>query len=65
MHAQAGVTIVDIITECNGTKVETVEDINAIKNKFKPGDKLKIKVYRQGSYKDITIVLGEEIPSND
>ena len=61
----AGVKIGDIITECNGTKVETVEDINAIKNKFKPGDKLKIKVYRQGSYKDITIVLGEEIPSND
>lgn len=61
----AGVKIGDIITECNGTKVETVEDINTIKNKFKPGDKLKIKVYRQGSYKDITIVLGEEIPSND
>lgn len=60
----AGVKIGDIIVECNGKAVETVEDINEIKNQFAPGDKLKIKVYRQGAYKDITLVLGEEVPSN-
>lgn len=60
----AGVKIGDIIVECNGKAVETVDDINQIKNQFAPGDKLKIKVYRQGAYKDITLVLGEEVPSN-
>lgn len=60
----AGVKIGDIIVECNGKSVESVEDINEIKNQFAPGDKLKIKVYRQGNYKEITLVLGEEVPSN-
>ena len=61
----AGIKIGDIIVECNGKKVETVEDINEIKNKFAPGDKLQLKVYRQGSYKEITLILGEDVPIND
>lgn len=61
----AGIKIGDIIVECNGEKVETVQDINDIKNQFAPGDKLTLKVYRQGNYKDITLVLGEDIPVND
>ncbi len=59
----AGVKIGDIIVECEGKKVTTVDEINDVKNKKKPGDKMKIKVYRQGTYKEITIVLGEEIPT--
>ena len=61
----AGIKIGDIIVECNGKTVETVEDINEIKNKFAPGDKLSLKVYRQGNYKDITLILGEDVPIND
>lgn len=61
----AGVKIGDIIVECEGEKVTTVDDINQIKNKFKPGEKMKIKVYRQGQYKNITIVLGEEAPGSN
>lgn len=59
----AGVKIGDIITECDGTKVETVEDINEIKNKKQPGDEMILKVYRQGKYKDITLILGEDAPA--
>ncbi len=59
----AGVKIGDIITECDGTKVETVEEINKIKNKKQPGDQMTIKVYRQGEYKKITLILGEDMPS--
>ena len=59
----AGIKIGDIVVECNGTKVETVDDINQIKNKHAPGDELTLKVYRQGSYKNIVVVLGEEVPS--
>jgi len=61
----AGIKIGDIIVECNGEKVETVEDINEIKNEFSPGDKMTLKVYRQGEYKEITLILGEDIPNND
>ncbi len=59
----AGVKIGDIITECDGVKVETVEEINKIKNKKQPGDEMTIKVYRQGEYKKITLILGEDMPS--
>lgn len=59
----AGVKIGDIIVECNGKKVTTVDEINDIKNKFQPGDTLEIKVHRQGSYKTIQVILGEDIPS--
>lgn len=58
----AGIKIGDIIVECDGQPVKTVEDINKIKNKYKPGDELKLKVYRQKNYKEITVVLGEELP---
>lgn len=58
----AGIKIGDIIVECDDQPVKTVEDINKIKNKYKPGDELKIKVYRQKDYKEIKVVLGEELP---
>jgi len=59
----AGIKIGDIITACDGKKVETVEDINEIKNKKQPGDKMTVTVYRQGKKLDIELVLGEEMPS--
>lgn len=58
----AGVKIGDIITECEGKKVETVEELNEIKNKHKVGDTITLKVYRQGKTIDIRLVLGEEAP---
>lgn len=61
----AGVKIGDIITECDDTKVETVEDINEIKNQKQPGDEMTLKVYRQGKYKKITLILGEDVPSEE
>lgn len=58
----AGIKIGDIITECEGKKVETVEELNEIKNKHKVGDTITLKVYRQGKTIDIRLVLGEEAP---
>jgi len=60
----SGVNIGDIIVECEGEPIETVDDINEIKNKKSPGDEIKIKVYRRGEYVDITIILGEENPGS-
>lgn len=59
----AGIKIGDIITECQGAKIETVDDLNEIKNKHKVGDTLEMKVYRQGKTIDIKLILGEEAPS--
>ncbi len=58
----AGIKIGDIIVECEGKKIETVDDLNDIKNKHKVGDTLKMKVYRHGKTIDIKLVLGEEAP---
>jgi len=49
----------DVIVELNGTKVLSVAEINVIKNKLKIGDNIKIKVYRDKEYKELTITLGE------
>lgn len=62
---KAGVEVGDIIVECEGQPVEEVEDINEIKNKLKPGDKITVKVYRHGDYKSLKIILGEEVPDTN
>lgn len=59
----SGIKIGDIIVECDGEPIETVDDINDIKNKKNPGDEITLKVYRKGEYKDIKIILGEENPN--
>ena len=55
----AGIRQGDVITEVNDTKVKSVSEINVIKNKLKIGDKIKIKVYRDKNYIDITVTLKE------
>lgn len=37
-----------------------MDELNEIKNTHKIGEELKIKVNRDGSEKDLTIVLGEQ-----
>lgn len=49
----------DIITEVEGKKVTSVDDINEVKDAHKIGDKLKFKIYRDGNYKDIELTLQE------
>lgn len=52
---KAGLRPGDVITSINGTKITTVNDIDAIKNKSKAGDVLNITVKRDN--KDVTIKL--------
>lgn len=58
----AGIKSKDVITEVEGEKVESVEDINVIRDKFKAGDKVKMKIYRKTTDKtlDVEITLGED-----
>ena len=56
----AGIKIGDVITEADGTKITTMDELNAIKNKKNIGDTIKLKVYRDGKYKDVTVTLQEQ-----
>ena len=57
---KAGIKAGDIITEVEGKEVDSVDDINEIKNKYNVGDKIKIKLYRDGNYVDVEVTLGEQ-----
>ncbi len=57
---KAGIRIGDVITEADGTKITTMDKLNEIKNKKKIGDTLKLKIYRDGKTKDITVTLQEQ-----
>lgn len=46
--AQAGLRRGDIILEFEGEKVETSDEINVIKDRYKPDDVVTMKVYRDG-----------------
>lgn len=57
---KAGIKIGDVITEIEGTKITTMDELNEIKNKKSIGDTIKLKVYRDGNYKDISLTLQEQ-----
>lgn len=57
---KAGIKIGDVIIEADGTKVTTMDELNTIKNKHTIGDTMKLKIYRNGSEKDIELVLQEQ-----
>lgn len=58
----AGIQIGDIITEMDGKKVTTVEEMNVIKNQHQVGDTIELTVFRQGGDLKIKLILGEEMP---
>lgn len=58
----AGIKNKDVILEVNGEEVKTVQKINDIRDKFKAGDKIKMKVYRKSTDKtfEVEVTLGED-----
>lgn len=58
----SGIQIGDIIVSVDGEDITTVDDLNEIKNKHKVGDKLELKIFRNGQYVNISLILGEEMP---
>ncbi|HBT19566.1 MAG TPA: hypothetical protein DEA52_05870 [Clostridiaceae bacterium] len=55
----AAMMVGDVITEFDGQKVQTVTDINNIKNTKEAGDVVIVKVYREGMYMDLRLTLRE------
>ena len=59
---EAGLTAGDIITAMNGQTVQTLDDLDAVKNSCKVGDSVSVEVYRNGQTVKLTLVLGEDKP---
>lgn len=54
----------DIITAIDGLKVNTLADYYAALEDKVPGDKVKITVYRNGKYEELTVQLESETSAN-
>lgn len=57
---KAGIQPGDVIIEAEGTVIKTMDELNTIKNKHSIGDKLKIKLNRNGKEKEVTLTLQEQ-----
>ncbi len=61
----AGIQKGDVIVECNGEKIQSVDEINQIRDKHKVGDTLKFTLSRNGSKVKVNVVLQEEKPTTE
>jgi serine protease Do len=61
---RAGVLMGDIITEANGIAITDSDQLVDIVRAQMIGDELKVKIYRDGEYLDITIVIGNKTEMN-
>lgn len=57
---KAGIKPGDVIIEAEGKKITNMDELNEIKNKKQIGDTLKLKIYRDGKEKDVTVTLQEQ-----
>jgi len=57
---KAGLKIGDVIIEADKTKITTMDELNEIKNKHKVGDKMTLKINRDGKEKEISLILQEQ-----
>jgi serine protease Do len=56
----AGIKPRDVITKFNGKSVKNVQELNEIRDQFKPGDVLDVEVYRDRKYLDLKLKLSED-----
>lgn len=62
---KAGVKAGDIVVKCEDTKVTTLDELNEIKDKYKPGDTIKLEIFRDNKTITIEVELGEDKPLFD
>lgn len=56
----SGIEVGDIIVAADGKTVTTMRELNKIKESFGSGDKMSLRVFRDGEHVDITVLLGED-----
>ncbi|RCX12968.1 serine protease Do [Anaerobacterium chartisolvens] len=56
----AGIQRGDIITKFGSREIKNLDQLNEEKNKYKPGDKVTMSIYRKGETINIDVVLSEQ-----
>ena len=56
---KAGIKPEDVVIAIDGQTIKTMDELNKIKNTHKIGDKVTLKIVRDGKEKEISLVLGE------
>lgn len=56
---KAGIKSQDIIVKFDKKSVKSYDELEAQKNKFNPGDKVSVEVYRDGKTITLDVILGE------
>ena len=62
---KAGIKVNDVIIGINDTSISSLAELNAVKNKYKPGDTVKITVHRDGKMIDLQVTLDETKSTED
>ena len=57
---KAGIRVGDVITKVDGQDVESVDELNEIKNKKAIGDTITLTIWRNGQTEDIKVTLQEQ-----
>ena len=57
---KAGIKVGDVIIKAEGKNIETMDELNEIKNSKKIGDKITLTIWRDGKTKDIEVILQEQ-----
>lgn len=57
---KAGLKVGDVITAVNDQKVSTMNELNNIKNSYKIGDEIKLKINRNSVEITVNLTLGEQ-----
>lgn len=60
---KAGLTRADIIVKFDGKVVNTLSELNSIRDKHKAGDTVTVTIIRQGKEMNIPLTLTEDIPA--
>ncbi len=57
---RVGIKIADVIVSVAGERVNNANDIKDIisNNDLRPGDQLKLRIFRDGKYQNVTLILG-------
>lgn len=57
---KAGIRVGDVIIKADGQDIETMDELNAIKNVKAIGDKMTLTIWRDGKTEDIEVTLQEQ-----
>lgn len=60
----AGIQVGDVIIGIQDEAITSAEELNEIKNQYKAGDEITLKIYRNGADIDISLVLQEANPTS-